>query len=76
MASYWHLLCLHSKWRSCLHDYPNITTCTRPEINFNLGFIFLFLKVHSWINLSILLRKSNHQIVEKKEQSFEFSSKL
>lgn len=49
---------------------------TRPEINFNLGFIFLFLKVHSWINLSILLRKSNHQIVEKKEQSFEFSSKL
>ena len=57
-----------------------ITTCTkisiRPEINFNLGFIFFFLKVHSWINLSILLRKSNHQIVDKKEQSFEFSSKL
>ena len=49
---------------------------TRPEINFNLVFIFLFLKVHSWINLSILLRKSNHQIVEKKEQSFEFSCKL
>ena len=48
----------------------------RPEINFNLGLIFFFLKVHSWINLSILLRKSNHQIVDKKEQSFEFSFKL
>ena len=48
----------------------------RPKINFNLGFIFFFFKVHSWISLSVLFRKSKHQIVDKKEQRFQFSSKL